>query len=133
MHQDSSKSHTGCAIVHGESGPVFAKSAKQKIVTKSSTKAELVDLSASQAIYFRNLIIAKGYDIGTAVVYQDDMSCMALIKQGGLGSDRSRHINICHFCLSEKVALKEVVNILIKHVQGAQFERERLALTNSAA
>jgi hypothetical protein len=45
VHQDSGKSHTGCAIVHGESGPVFAKSAKQKIVTKSSTEAELVGLS----------------------------------------------------------------------------------------
>jgi hypothetical protein len=132
VHQDSGKSHTGCAIVLGESGPVFAKSAKQKIVTKSSTEAELVGLSdtASQAIHLRNLIIAQGYDIGPAVVYQDNMSCMALIKRGGPGS--------------KKVALKEVVlehlgtedmfaNILTKPVQGAQFERERLRLTNWAA
>ena len=34
VHQDSGKSHTGCAIVLGESGPEFAMSAKQKIVTK---------------------------------------------------------------------------------------------------
>jgi Reverse transcriptase (RNA-dependent DNA polymerase) len=146
VHQDSGKSHTGCAIVLGESGPVFAKSAKQKIVTKSSTEAELVGLSdtASQAIHLRNLITAQGYDIGPAVVYQDNMSCMALIKRGGPGSERSRHINIRHFWLSEKVALKEVVlehlgtedmfaNILTKPVQGAQFERERLGLTNWAA
>jgi hypothetical protein len=53
-------------------------------------------------------------------------------------------INIRHFWLSEKVAMKEVVlehlgtedmfaNILTKPVQGAQFERERLGLTNWAA
>ena len=44
VHQDSGKSHTGCAVVLGEAGPTFAKSAKQKIVTKSSTEAELVGL-----------------------------------------------------------------------------------------
>lgn len=143
VHQDSGKSHTGCSIVLGEAGPLFAKSGKQKIVTKSSTEAELVGLSdtASQAIHLRNFILAQGYDTGPAVIYQDNMSCMALIKRGGPGSERSRHINIRHFWLSEKVALEEVIiehlgtdemfaNILTKPVQGAQFDRERQGLTN---
>lgn len=143
VHQDSGKSHTGCAIVLGEAGPLFTKSAKQKIVTKSSTEAELVGLSdtASQAIHLRNFIIAQGYETGPAVIYQDNMSCMALIKRGGPGSERSRHINIRHFWLSEKVAQEEVIilhlgtdemfaNILTKPVQGAQFDRERQGLTN---
>jgi Reverse transcriptase (RNA-dependent DNA polymerase) len=143
VHTDSGKSHTGCAIVLGEAGPIFAKSAKQKIVTKSSTEAELVGLSdtASQAIHLRNLIIAQGYDLGPALVYQDNMSCMALIRRGGPGSERSRHINIRYFWLHGKVAENEVViehlgtedmfaNILTKPVQGAQFERERSGLTN---
>jgi hypothetical protein len=66
---------------------------------------------------------------------------MALIKRGGPGSERSRHINIRHFWLTEKVAQEEVViqhlgtehmyaNVLTKPVQGAQFERERQGLTN---
>lgn len=143
VHQDSGKSHTGCSIVLGEAGPLFAKSAKQKIVTKSSTEAELVGLSdtASQAIHLRNFIIAQGYETGPAVIYQDNMSCMALIKRGGPGSERSRHINIRHFWLNEKVAQEEVLiehlgtadmfaNILTKPVQGAQFDRERQGLTN---
>jgi hypothetical protein len=143
VHQDSGKSHTGCSIVLGEAGPLFSKSAKQKIVRKSSTEAELVGLSdtASQAIHLRNFIIAQGYETGPAVIYQDNMSCMALIKRGGPGSERSRHINIRHFWLSEKVAKEEVIiqhlgtvdmfaNILTKPVQGAQFVRERQGLTN---
>ena len=143
VHQESGKSHTGCAIVLGEGGPVYAKSSKQKIVTKSSTEAELVGLSdtASQAIHLRNFVVAQGYDVGPVVIYQDNMSCMALMKRGSPGSERSRHINIRHFWLSEKVGDKQVAiehlgteemfaNVLTKPVQGAQFLKERLGLTN---
>ena len=79
-HQDSGKTHTGCVVVLGNAGPLFSESAKQKIVKKSSTEAELVGLSdtASQAIHLRNFVMAQGYEIGPALIYQDNMSCMAL-------------------------------------------------------
>jgi hypothetical protein len=143
VHQDSGKSHTGCAIVLGEAGPLYAKSGKQKIVTKSSTEAELVGLSdsASQAIHLRNFVTSQGYDVGPAIIYQDNLSTMALMKRGGPGSERSRHINIRQFWVSEKVDDGEVLiehlgtadmfaNVLTKPVQGAQFIRERQGLTN---
>ena len=143
VHKSSGRSHTGCAIVLGEAGVLSARSSKQKIVTKSSTEAELVGLSdsAAQAIHLRNFVHEQGYDVGPAVIYQDNLSCMALMKRGGPGSERSRHINIRHFWVSEKVAEGEVViehlstelmhaNALTKPVQGAQFERERQGLTN---
>ena len=99
--------------------------------------------TASQAIHLRNFVIAQGYEVGPAVIYQDNMSCMALMKRGGPGSERSRHISIRHFWLAEKVASGEVVieqlrtdkmfaNILTKPVQGAQFVKEREGLTNWA-
>jgi len=143
VHQDSGKSHTGCAIILGDAGPVLAKSSKQKIVTKSSTESELVGLSdtATLAIHLRNFVIAQGYEIGPAVIYQDNLSCMALMKRGGPGSERSRHINIRHFWLAERVDGGEVIiehlgtekmfaNLLTKPVQGIQFARERMGLTN---
>jgi len=82
---------TGCAVVLGEGGPVYNKSTKQKIVTKSSTEAELVALSdsVSQSIHMRNFLIAQGYFMGPIIVYQDNMSCMALVKKGGPCSERS--------------------------------------------
>ena len=145
VHQGSGKSHTGCAIVLGDAGVLAARSAKQKIVTKSSTEAELVGLSdsAAQAIHLRNFVIEQGYSVGPVIVYQDNLSCMALMKRGGPGSERSRHINIRHFWLAEKVAAGDVViehlstdlmyaNALTKPVQGAQFEKERHGLTNWA-
>jgi hypothetical protein len=143
VHQDSGKSHTGCAIVLGDAGLVLTKSSKQKIVTKLSTESELVGLSdtATLAIHLRNFVIAQGYEIGPAVIYQDNLSCMALMKRGGPGSERSRHINIRHFWLAERVDGGEVViehlgtekmfaNMLTKPVQGAQFASERMGLTN---
>jgi hypothetical protein len=143
VHTTTGRSHTGCAIVVGHAGPVYVKSSKQKIVTKSSTEAELVALSdtASQVIHLRNFIIAQGYDVGPAVIYQDNLSCMALMKKGGPCSDRSRHINIRHFWLKERIDDHEVIvqhlgtesmfaNMLTKPVQGAQFIRERHGLTN---
>jgi Reverse transcriptase (RNA-dependent DNA polymerase) len=143
VHKESGKSHTGCAIVLGEGGPLYAKSCKQKIVTKSSTEAEVVGLSdtASQAIHTRNFLRAQGYNIGPATIYQDNKSCMALIKRGGPGSDRSRNIDIKYFWLAERVTNKEVTikhlgtekmfaNVLTKPVQGRQFDVERRGLTN---
>ena len=88
----------------GEAGPIFPKFAKEEIVTKSSIEAELVGLSdtANQATHLRNLIIAQGYEGGPAVIYQDNLSCMALIKRVGKGSERSRYIHIRYFWLTEK-------------------------------
>ena len=137
------KSHTGSAIVLGEAALISAKSSGQNIVTKSSTEAELVAVtdSVAQAIFVRNFVIAQGYNVGPCVIYQDNMSCMALIKRGSPGSERSRHINIRHFWVSDRVADKEVIvrhlstkdmfaNVLTKPLQGAQFCAERNELTN---
>ncbi len=60
----------------GEGGPVYNKSSKQKIVTKSSTEAELDGLSdsVSQALNMRNFLVAQGYVIGPIIIHQDNMS-----------------------------------------------------------
>jgi alpha-D-ribose 1-methylphosphonate 5-triphosphate synthase subunit PhnL len=104
---------------------------------------ELVGLSdsAAQAIYLRNFIMGQKYVIGQAVIFQDNHRCMALVKRGGSGSERSRHINIRHFWAAERIDEGDVVvehfgtemmfaNALTKLVQGAQPEHERHGLTN---
>ncbi len=90
---------------------IAARSSKQKIVTKSSTEAELVGLSDStaHAIHIRIFVIAQAYSVGSAIIYQDNLDCMALMKRGGPGSERYRHICIRHFWVSERIATGEVV------------------------
>jgi hypothetical protein len=55
------KSHTGAVISLGY-GPIFVKSTKQKLKTKSSTEAELVSVSdaLSQIIWTRDFSIGTG-------------------------------------------------------------------------
>ena len=132
VHQSSVKSNTGCAIVLGEARVMSAYSSKQKIVTKSSTEAELVASpdSAAQATHLKNCMEKQIYFVGLVVIYQNSLNCMALIKRGELGSERSHNNNIRQFCVAEKVADDDVViehintdlmhaNVLAKQVQGA--------------
>ena len=140
VHERDGKSHTGGFIIIGNGGPLYVTSTKQTIVTKSSTEAELVAVSdlASEVISARRFAIGQGLPAHPAVIYQDNNSTMALIDRGGPCSKRSRHIEIRHFWVAEKVASGEIeivrcptavmwANILTK---GAQFVLESKGLTN---
>ena len=142
-HERDGKSHTGASIVFGTGGPLYVTSTKQPIVTKSSTEEELIAVSdvASEVISLRNFAIDQGYPPTPAIIYQDNMSTMSLINNSGPCSKRSRHIDIRHFWMAEKIAdgSIEVVhcptnamwaNSLTKPVGGAQFAFERQGLTN---
>jgi hypothetical protein len=111
--------------------------------TKSSTEAELLGLSdsANQGIFMKIFIIALGHAIGPLVIYQDNMPCMALIERGRSAAERTRHIAIRFFWISERVSSKDVeivhkpslqlyANLLTKPLQGPQFLLERQGLTN---
>ena len=141
VHADG-KSHTGSCVVIGDVGAVHCKSSKQSIVTKSSTEAELVALSdsANQGLYIRNFLISQGYTMEPVIIYQDNMSCMALAERGRSGAERTRHIGIRNFWIRERVETGEAIivhkgtkemyaNLLTKPLQGAQFVYERGCLT----
>ena len=143
VHMDG-KSHTGVSIVIGEAGPIFVRSTKQPIVAKSSTEAELIATSdsANQVFHVRNFIIEQGYGDKPATIFQDNLSCMALMAKGKSTSLRTRHIQIRYFWVKERVDNGEAVimhmrseamgpaNALTKPLVGAQFLEERRQLTN---
>ena len=136
-------SHTGATITLG-GGPIFAKSSKQKLVTKSSTEAELVGLSdsASQVIWTRNFLMAQGYQMNPAIIKQDNMSTLALAEKGRSTSERTRHVNIRYFFIKDRVnsgdlkleylpTSEMIADILTKPLQGEAFRVLRDALLNT--
>ena len=141
VHTDG-RSHTGSCVVIGDVGSVHCRLTKQQIVTKSSTEAELVGLSdsANEAIHIQDFLSLQCYKLGPIVVYQDNLSCMALLERGRSGAERKRHISIRYFWVKERVGNSEMLikhkgtkemyaNVLTKPLQGAQFQYERECLT----
>jgi hypothetical protein len=90
VHIHDGKSHSGAYTVLGAGGPPLeAKSGKQKNVTKSSTEAEIVALSdhAGRGINLRNFLACQGYGVVPVIIYQDNLSCMAIMARGGPTSE----------------------------------------------
>ena len=126
----SRKSHTGVIISIGK-GPVFTSSTKQKLVTKSSTEAELVGLSdaLSQILWSRHFMEAQGYTQKPAHIYQDNQSTIRLATYGRSTQSRMRHVDIRYFfikdrmdtgdCEIEYIPTKDMVaDIFTKPLQG---------------
>ena len=139
---DGRQSHTGVFITLGK-GAIYVKSAKQKLVSKLSTEAELIGLSdsSSQVIWTREFLIAQGYDLDAAKIRQDNKSTMALVEKGRSTSERTRHISIRYFFIKDRVDRGElsieytptgdmVADILTKPLQVDLFRRMRAALLN---
>ena len=136
------RSHTGAVVGLGK-GPFWTKSSVQKLNSKSSTEAELIGAtdSAGQLLWTRQFLLEQGYDVGPAVLYQDNTSTISLINNGRSNSERTRHIAIRYFFLKDRIENKEIrveylntgdmiADILTKPLQGEQFVRLRAKLLN---
>jgi hypothetical protein len=108
IHVDG-KSHTGCVIMVA-GVPVFCSSRKQKCMTKSPTKAELVGLSDNLAnieVFAELMEFITGEKAITPVIYQDNTSVISLVTQGG-GMMRTKHLRARVNLVLEAVAEKRV-------------------------
>ena len=141
-HTDG-KGHTGMLISLGKGGAVNAKSTKQKLVSKSSTEAELIAVSdsSSQIIWTRDFLANQGYNTGPANIYQDNQSTIKLVEKGKSTSEKTRHINIRYFFIKDRVDNGELIirylptdhmiaDILTKPLQGTLFIKLRNLLLN---
>jgi hypothetical protein len=88
VHKDY-KSHTGAVISLG-AGPMGVSDA------------------LSQIIWTRDFLIEQGYNVGPAILKQDNQSSILMLERGEATSDRSRHIGIRFFFIKDRIANGEV-------------------------
>ena len=131
VHGDM-KSHNGQFITLGIGG-ILIKCNKEKLVTRSSTEAELVCLSdgVGLASHCAEFLKYQGLNI-TPVLMQDNMSTIKLAEKGKSTSDRTRHIKIRYYFVNQFLENGEmkvkycptdemIADILTKPLQGEKF------------
>jgi hypothetical protein len=121
VHPDM-KGHTGGVMSMGKGG-IYGTSTCQKLVTKSSTEAELVGVSdvLPQVVWTRKFLMAQGYHVRDSVVYQDNKSAILLEENGWASSSKhTRHINIRYF--SSLIALQGRNSLLSIALQEIWFQ-----------
>ena len=142
---DDMKSHTGGVITFGRGG-IACKSTKQKVVTKSSTEAELVGASKylPSTIWVQYFLQAQGFPLRRSYFEQDNQSAMRLERNGrASASQRSRHINIRYFFITDRLNTDDITlrycqtehmlaDFLSKPLQGGLFRKFRDVLLGLA-
>ncbi|KAF4772601.1 hypothetical protein HAV15_012150 [Penicillium sp. str.  len=116
---DTLRSRTGWVFFLA-GGPISWSSKQQTCVTKSSAEAEYYALSdaGSQALWLQRLLLDLRVHKASEPVhlYCDSQSAIAM-SQGHKHSSRSRHIEVHHHWIREKV---QEGKIRISHIPGAQ-------------
>jgi hypothetical protein len=130
---DDAKSRTG-GVIKINGGVVAVMSSKQKIVTKSSSEAELVALGelVSSVLGIREFVSCEDITLPATTVNEDNKACMDLVAAGKSTSSRTKHIRMRYFFVKQHVTSGEIVlrwcetaemlaDFLRKPLTGAQF------------
>ena len=133
-HKDY-KSHTGAVITVGKA-PVFYKSSKQKLNSKSSMESEMVALSdiLPQAMFVSYFLEGQISQQCIPTFMEDNMSAITMLKNGR--AESTRHINIRYFLLSDYLVqgkaeieyintLDQVCDFYTKPLTGDAFVKHR--------
>ena len=140
VHHDM-RSHTGGGLSLGR-GLIHAKSAKQKLNTKSSTESEVVGASdyLPYLIWMQNFMAAQGFKFKRNIFYQDNQSAMRLERNGRQScGQKSRHIDVRYFFIKDRIKSGDIdlqycptevmlADFFTKPLQGKQFKLLRSAV-----
>ena len=132
IHQEG-ESRSGLVVTLNGT-PVLWKTAKQSIVTKSSTEAELVALSdgCSDILWARQMLMDQGYKLDATTVGEDNMSVLSMLERRKFSTARTKHINIRYFFIVDRIKSGElkmvhvptdlmVADFMTKPLTGKQF------------
>lgn len=101
------RSHTGIVITLGNNGPVCIKSEKQKLVTLSSTEAEIEAATHGIRRGLKVLQLLQEVDIQVndcVLLLQDNKSTISIITNGEGFSGKSRFMRVKYHFVSELAA-----------------------------
>jgi len=144
LHDDT-KGQTGIIITLGPTGaPVFCKSRKQKLVSRSSTESELIALNDGlpEIIWAKQFMENLGYKQKMITVFEDNKSTIILAnKTKGATLSRTKHIQVRFYYVRELIQQKEInivylpteemiADILTKPITGGLFSRLRDKILN---
>jgi hypothetical protein len=144
LHNDA-KGQTGIIITLGKNGPpVFCKSKKQKLVSRSSTESELIALNEGlpEVLWAKQFIEDLGFKQNIITVYEDNQSSIILAnKNKGATLTRTKHIQVRFFYVKQLIEQKHInieylptidmiADILTKPITGKLFIKLRNAILN---
>jgi len=95
--------HSGAIIKMGNN-TIHTESKKQRIVSQSSTEAELVSLNSclNNVLWLRNMLEQLGYKQGKTKMYQDNKSCITMVHNGR-PTKGTKHIRMRYFHIKSKM------------------------------
>jgi len=118
-------------------------SVKQKLVSRSSTEAELIalDYPLSQLMAVKYLLINLGYTVKPMIIYQDNKSTIRMAEKGYDCGSHTKHILVRYFYIQERIAKGDVIvqylptenmiaDILTKPLTGKLFVVMRNLILN---
>ena len=111
VHADL-KGHTGIVVTFGlDGGPVFCYSSKQRLISKSSTEAELIalDKSVGYLMAMTYFLEDLGIQVTPVHVYQDNQSAIKLTENGYSSMSKTKHIGIRYFYVKERVDAGDII------------------------
>jgi hypothetical protein len=145
LHEDA-KGQSGIIIMLGNTGPpVFCKSRKQKLVSRSSCESELIALNEflPELEWARQFMIGLGFQQETSTVFQDNKASIILSNRSpGSTIGRTKHIQIRFFYVKQLIEQQKIkieylpteemlADILTKPLYGRLFYKLRGLILNS--
>ena len=144
VHRDKRRGHTGIMATLGfANAPIFAKSGKQKIHTRSSTEAELVALDECvlHMLWMRQILDFLGFPQQPSYAYQDNKSTIVVCETGHSKHGKLKHMAVRYYFIHgqiEQNILKikycktsdMTADLLTKPLSGESFNKLRDNILN---
>jgi hypothetical protein len=114
-NSDKKSQHGMCFRFGSKSACFYSLSKKQSLVALSSTESEYIALAecVREVLWFRSFLNEIGQSqLCPTPIFQDNRSCIKIAQDPSV-SDRTKHIDIKHHFIKERISLNDITLIYI--------------------